>query len=334
MNRPAADSERPFSCTEVAPCLAVRTLAEDVLDGLFSTPRTLPPKYFYDAEGSRLFDRICDTEEYYLTRTESALLRQCAGEIVRRVRPDHVIEFGSGLSRKSRFLLDACTRLGLRCTYWPMDICRDVVEEAGRRLTDEYPWLRVRGLIGDYGAGLGNVAVAGGRRLGVFLGSTIGNFDAAEAVRFLTDVRSLLGAGGMLLLGADRVKHTAVLNAAYDDDAGLTARFNRNVLNVLNGELGADFVSDNFEHRAFFDERHRHVEMHLVACTRQRVYFGRLDRHLEMEAGDSIRTETSRKFTDDCLSSLFRESGFSIVEHYVSDDDYFSIVLGRVGDAS
>ena len=312
----------------------MRTLAEDVLEGLFSTPRTLPPKYFYDAEGSRLFDRICDTEEYYLTRTESALLRRCADEIVRHVRPDQVIEFGSGLSRKSRFLLDACARSGLRCTYWPMDICRDVVEEAGRRLTDEYPWLRVRGLIGDYGAGLGNVAVAGGKRLGVFLGSTIGNFDAAEAVRFLTDVRSLLGAGGMLLVGADRVKHAAVLNAAYDDDAGLTARFNRNVLNVLNEELGADFVSDNFEHRAFFDERHKHVEMHLVAGARQRVYFGELDRRLEMEAGDSIRTETSRKFTDDCLSSLFRESGFSIARHYTSDDDYFSMVLGRVDDAS
>ena len=334
MKQPAAEKERPFSCTDVEPRLAVRTLAEDVLEGLFSTPRTLPPKYFYDSEGSRLFDRICDTEEYYLTRTESALLRRCADEIVRRVRPDHIIEFGSGLSRKSRFLLDACARRGLRCTYWPMDICRDVVEEAGRRLMDEYPWLRVRALVGDYGAGLGNVALAGGRRLGVFLGSTIGNFDDAEAVRFLSDVRSLLGVGGMLLLGADRVKRTAVLNAAYDDAAGLTARFNRNVLNVLNEELGADFVSDNFEHRAFFDEHRRHVEMHLVAGTSQRVYFGGLKRYLEMDAGDSIRTETSRKFTDDCISALFRESGFAVDKHYVSDDDYFSVVLGRVGDVS
>ncbi len=334
MKQPAATEVESPRCIDVEPCLDVRTLEEDVISGLFSKPRTLPPKYFYDSTGSYLFDQICDTDEYYLTRAESDLLRECADEVIGRVRPDHIIEFGSGVSRKSRYLLDACERLGLRCTYWPMDICREVVEGAGRQLMDEYPWLRVNGLIGDYNAGLGNIELSGGRRLGVFMGSTIGNFHSADAVHFLTDIRSLLSGDDRLLLGADRVKEASVLNAAYDDAAGLTARFNLNVLNVLNEGLSADFEPGNFEHHAFFNEWRKQIEMHLVSCSRQRVYFGGLDRNLELDAGDSICTEISRKFTDDCLSSLLRESGFSTDRHYVSGDGYFSLVLGRIANAS
>ena len=334
MKKPAAAEIECPPCIEVEPCLSVRSLQEDVIDGLFSKPRTLPPKYFYDPAGSHLFDQICDTDEYYLTRAESALLRECADEVVARVRPDHIIEFGSGVSRKSCFLLDACERLGLHCTYWPMDICREVVEDAGRRLAGDYPWLRVNGLVGDYTAGLGNIRLSAGRRLGVFMGSTIGNFNPADAVRFLTDVRSLLADGDRLLLGADRVKEASVLNAAYDDAAGLTARFNLNVLKVLNEGLSADFEPGNFEHHAFFNEWRRQVEMHLVSCARQQVYFGDLDRSLELDAGESICTEISRKFTDDCLASLLRESGFASDRHYVSGDGYFSLVLGRAANAS
>lgn len=321
-----------FICVNVEPARAVNTIQQDVVQGLFSRPRNLSPKYFYDEQGSRLFDRICKTREYYLTRTEDELLRNNADEIIELVRPDHIIEFGSGTSRKTRALFDACERRGVTCTYWAMDICAEMLEKCARDLECEYPWLKVCALVGDYSAGLANISLPEGRSLGLFLGSTVGNLHRREAVDFLREIRALLGADGALLLGADRVKCREVLDAAYDDAQGLTASFNLNLLDVLNRELDADFSLENFSHLAFFNERENQIEMHLVSCKRQEICFGSLDHSIRLERGETIRTEISRKFTRGGVEELVGSSRCTPLRHFVADDEYFSLMLARTGN--
>ena len=323
--------EPPFNRIDIAPAYAVNTLKQDVVEGLFSKPCTLSPKYFYDERGSKLFDRICGTREYYLTRAEDQLLRENADEVVELVRPDHIIEFGSGTSRKTRALFDACGRRGIPCTYWAMDICAEVLEECARDLRHEYPWLEVNVLVGDYSAGLANISLPEGRWLALFLGSTVGNLDSGEAVKLLREICGLLGRDHKLLLGADRVKRRDLLDAAYDDAGGLTASFNLNVLNVLNRELDADFSLGSFSHHAFFNERKHRVEMHLVSLTRQRVCFGALGRTLELERGETICTEISRKFTRAGLEELMGLGDCSPLRHFVADDESFSLMLAHTG---
>ena len=318
---------------DVEPARAVNTLEQDVIEGVFSRPRNLSPKYFYDERGSRLFDRICETREYYPTRTEDELLRKNADEIISLVRPDHIIEFGSGTSRKTRALFDACERLGVACTYWAMDICAEVLEECASKLQREYPWLRVNVLVGDYGAGLANLELPEGRWLGLFIGGTVGNLHREEAVGLLCEIGTLVGDAGALLLGADRVKRRELLDAAYNDTQGLTASFNLNVLNVLNRELDADFSLEDFSHYAFFNERKSRVEMHLVSRKRQKVRFGSLDHSLHLERGETIRTEISRKFTHAGIEDLIGSSRCTPLRHFVSADGYFSLVLAYAGAA-
>ncbi len=316
---------------DVAPAHAVNTLKQDVTAGLFSKPRKLSPKYFYDEHGSKLFDRICETHEYYLTRTEDELLRENADEIIELARPDHIIEFGSGTSRKTRALFDACERRGAPCTYWAMDICAEMIEAGARGLQREYLWLEVNALVGDYSAGLENIKLPEGRWLALFLGSTVGNLNKSEAVDLLREIRSLLGPDSALLLGADLVKHRDLLDAAYDDAQGLTASFNLNVLNVLNRELDADFALENFSHYAFFNERKHRVEMHLVSRKRQRIRFGSMGRSLRLERGETIRTEISRKFTRDGIEQLMDSSECAPLRHFVSENEYFSLMLAHTG---
>lgn len=308
----------------------VSTLEEDARAGLLAKPRSLPPKYFYDDHGSHLFDRLCETPEYYPTRVETALLQAHAERIIERTRPAHIVEFGSGMPKKIRVLLDACARLGHRCAYHPIDICRGVLEVAARELERDYPWLEVRPVLGDYHAGLDHLALPGdGRRLALFLGSTIGNFTEPEALCFMHDVRRTLRAGDALLLGVDRVKSRAVLAAAYDDATGLTARFNINLLRVLNRELDANFSPDGFTHHAFYNERKRRVEMHLVAKTAQEVAIPALRDTLRFERGETIRTELSRKFTGETLAQLIASTGYAFEAHYTPADEYFSLALAR-----
>ncbi len=337
-NPAAASSRSPeryaqgLARVRVEPARAINTLKQDVVEGLFSKPRNLSPKYFYDEQGSKLFDRICETREYYLTRTEGALLRENADEIIELARPDHILEFGSGTSHKTRTLFDACERRGVSCTYWAMDICAEMLEECALDLRREYPWLEVNALVGDYSAGLANIGLPEGRWLALFLGSTVGNLNKHEAVDFLREIRVLVGDGGALLLGADRVKHRQLLDAAYDDSQGLTASFNLNVLNVLNRELDADFSLDNFSHYAFFNEWERQVEMHLVSRKKQEVCFGALDCALRLERGETIRTEISRKFTRDCIEELMDASRCTPLRHFVAADEHFSLVLAHTSN--
>lgn len=313
----------------VARSRAVPALAEDVAAGLLTRPLELPPKYFYDARGSELFDRICETPEYYVTRAEDALLGDSARAIVEAAAPGDILEFGSGLSRKTRRLLDACESGARFPSYTAFDISETALEAAARGLAEDYDWLRVNMLVGDYDAGLAHLPRADGPRLYCFLGSTIGNFTHAEAVRFLGEVRSAMTEGDHLLLGADRVKEESVLTAAYNDSEGLTEAFNLNLLNVLNNEVGADFDLRRFAHWAAFDSAESRIEMRLVSRADQRVRLAALGAEFEMADGESILTEISRKFTAPALAALLEEAGFDTAAHYTAGDEYFSLMLAR-----
>jgi L-histidine N-alpha-methyltransferase len=326
INAPVGERASPY-CEFVPPTRAVPSLVDDVREGLLASPRSLPPKYFYDDNGSRLFDAICDTEEYYPTRTEDALLKRSARDIIASLQPEHMVELGSGTSRKTRRLLDACEEHGCHATYWPFDVCESMVQDSAEALMDEYEWLHVRGLVGDYHAGFEHFPGFDGRSLFVFLGSTIGNLEHDYAVDFLQELRSLMGADDSLLIGADRVKDSDVLHAAYNDSEGLTAEFNRNVLRVLNREVDANFEPDAFEHRAIYNREQSRIEMHLVSTCAQTVCLTALDETIEFRKGESILTEISRKFTPDSLGALLSEAGFRIERHYEPGDGFFSLVL-------
>jgi L-histidine N-alpha-methyltransferase len=241
------------------------SLAEDVLDGLTRPFKELPPKHFYDEHGAELFDQICEQPEYYPTRTERAILKQRAEEIAELTGAVELVELGSGTAAKTRVLLDALDAAGTLALYVPIDVTEGMVRESGTALMQEYPGLAVHGVIGDFERHLDRVPAPDGPRLVAFLGGTIGNFLPGARRRFLRQLRELLGPEDHLLIGTDLVKDPAVLVAAYDDAAGVTAAFNRNILTVANRELGADFEPERFDHVAIFDEQQAWIEMRLRA---------------------------------------------------------------------
>jgi L-histidine Nalpha-methyltransferase len=298
-------------------------LARDVRRGLTRTPKQIPPKYFYDELGSQLFDAICDTPEYYPTRSEHALLRSIADRLVAPA-PSDLIELGSGAARKTRLLLDALGRAKKRCRYVPFDVSEEMLRRSARALLDEYPWLSVLGVVGDYERDL-DALPQGTRRMVAFLGSTIGNFEHAAAVEFLSRVGRQLQRGESVLLGTDLVKDRRVLDAAYNDARGLTRDFNKNVLRVVNRELGGNFDVARFRHVAFFDEATNQIEMHLESMAAQRVSIGALELEVEFAEGERILTEISRKFTQQSVEALFAEAGLALGEWFVSPDGYFAL---------
>ena len=316
-------------CQTVRPTKSVPSLIDDVASGLFSARKQLPPKYFYDERGSALFDQICDEPEYYPTRTEDALLKRSAMDIISRVAPTQILEFGSGMSRKIRHLFDACSALECFPTYRPFDLCDEVLIKSGHELSRSFDWLDVAPLSGDYTAGLGNLPIGNERNLLMFLGGTIGNFTEDQGIAFLREIRALMGQTDRLLLGADRVKNPDILHAAYNDVAGITAEFNLNLLDVLNRELDANFDRSNFEHYAFYNPQLSQIEMYLVCMREQDVWIEALQRSLTFNEGDAIRTEISRKFTAESLEKLLRCAGFEIQSHYEASSLPFSLVLAR-----
>ncbi len=316
-----------LDCRPVQPARAMPGLAEDVLAGLLHPPRSLPPKYFYDERGSQLFDAICATPEYYVTRTEDALLLACAADVIDEVCPAHIIEFGSGTSRKTRHLFDQCAAAGQAAAYWPFDVCEEMLLHSGRHLLQQYDWLQINALVGDYLAGLHHLPRPDGNCLYLFLGGTIGNFSADEALRFLREVRAGMRPGDRLLLGADRIKDPAVLHAAYNDQAGITAEFNLNLLQVLNRELDAEFDPEGFRHAADYNEQATRIEMYLIALADQEVTLERLGCQLSLREGERILTEISRKFSLAGLQSLLADAGFVIERHFEPENGYFSLLL-------
>lgn len=314
--------------TPVPPANRLPTLADDARAGLLTKPRTLPPKYFYDARGSELFDGICRTEEYYPTRDEASLLADAAPDIARRIQPSSLLELGAGASRKTGLLLAAfsTSRYPL---YVPYDICPEIMISAGQRLMAEHPGLTVHALVGDYHAGFDHLPGLRHPVLWAFLGGTVGNFERAEANDFLAQLHGAMAPGDWLLLGADRLKEPAIMEAAYNDRAGWTAAFNLNVLRVLNRELGAEFDLNAFYHQANFNGTERQIEMYLVSDRAQRVPVRSIDMVLDLAEGESIRTEISRKFTREELEALIHRAGFGTLRHYETGNGGFSLILAE-----
>jgi len=317
----------------IRPARTIPTAAEDAARLLLQAPRSIPPKYFYDARGSALFDAITDTPEYYPTRAERALLKASGPRVMALARPDQMLELGSGSSSKTRKLLDAWDGPGEaegERTYWPFDVSESALSEAAAALRLDYPGLTVSPLVGDYSGGLSNFPPMPGRVLAVFLGGTIGNFTPEEAVAFLSELARWMDEDDSLLIGFDRVKDKAVLEAAYNDEAGLTAEFNLNVLQVLNRELGANFDTTGFSHMAIYNAEVDQIEMYLVPDSDQVVSLKTPEATLELAAGEKILTEISRKFTPEGFVRLLEASGFVLVESFESENGYFSLALARV----
>jgi dimethylhistidine N-methyltransferase len=267
---------------------------DDVLSGLSLAQKAIPPKYFYDERGSRLFEQICALEEYYPTRTELAIMHACVDDLARLLGPEtELVEFGSGASVKSRILIERI-RPSL---YVPVDLAEAALREAADALAKCFPWLNVTGLVADFAQPFALPEFVGPpvrRRAVYFPGSTIGNFTPAEALAFLRRVHGMLGAGGMLVIGVDTKKSKAVLDAAYDDARGVTAQFNLNLLRRINRELGGDFQLARFRHKAFYDEAAGRVEMHLESTHAQ---FARVaGRRFDFAPGETIHTEISCKY--------------------------------------
>jgi L-histidine Nalpha-methyltransferase len=305
-----------------------RRLADDVLDGLTKPFKEIPPKHFYDSRGSELFERICELPEYYPTRAETAILRERAGEIVAASgSPPELVELGSGSTLKARMLLDAMSPPE---RYVPVDVSERMVREAAEELVDEYPGLDVHGVVGDFERHLGEVPPPDGDgRLVALLGGTIGNFPPGSRRRLLRDVRGMLGPSDHFLLGTDMVKDPEVIEAAYNDSEGVTADFNRNVLHVINRELGGDFDPAVFDHVAFFDRRREWVEMRLRARRACTVWVADLNLQVEFAAGEELRTEISAKFTPQRLERDFAAAGMDLAAMWTDPDDLFGLSLAR-----
>ncbi|MFN7130091.1 MAG: ergothioneine biosynthesis protein EgtB [Brevundimonas sp.] len=298
----------------------------DLIQGLSRGQKAVPPKWFYDAEGSRLFEEITTLPEYYPTRQETALLRDRADALTADFGPDAVlVEFGSGASEKTRLLLDAVPGLG---AYVPLDISESALLDAATRIRADYPGLRVQPLLGDF-EHLSPLPddLPHGRRIGFFPGSTIGNLEPDEAVRFLAAARRMLGEGALFILGVDLVKDPAILVAAYDDSQGVTAAFNLNVLARANAELDADFDLEAFVHRAVWNPDQSRMEMHLQATRENVARVG--DSRFSFMAGETIHTESSRKFTQDMVEALAKESGWSVVGFEISPEPSVALALLR-----
>jgi L-histidine N-alpha-methyltransferase len=320
-----SDAVRITSCVSEAD---ERVLADDVLDGLTRPFKELPPKHFYDARGSELFEQICELPEYYPTRTERLILEQHALEMIEWTGAGELVELGSGSPDKARILLDAMSQAGTLRRYVPLDVSERALHQAAEQLIAEYDGLHVDGVIGDFERHLDHLPSAGVQpRIVAFLGGTIGNFPPGTRRRLLREIARLLGPADRLLLGTDLVKDPAVLEAAYNDPQGITAEFNRNVLRVINRELDADFAPEAFDHVAFFDRRHEWIEMRLKARRAQSVLIATVGLRVEFAVGEELRTEISAKFTRRRLEADFRASGLALERWFTDPEELFALSL-------
>ena len=296
---------------------------KDVLAGLSQPQKALPPKYFYDARGSALFDAICALPEYYPTRTELAMLEAAGTEIAERIGAGSaIVEYGSGSGRKTRLLIRALQPRA----YVAIDISGEQLRSAAAELAGEFPAVRVSAICGDYTQPLPLKplsSISASRRVVFFPGSTIGNFTVPEALEFLKNARHVAGAGGAMLVGVDLEKDRRILDAAYNDAQGVTAQFNLNVLRRINAELGGDFDLEAFEHRAYYDSRQSRIEMHLVSVREQDVHIAGDTFHFR--AGETIHTENSCKYSVAAFQDLARRAGFEPRHVWTDSQQLFSI---------
>lgn len=307
-------------------------LRDDARRGLTSTPKDLPPKWFYDERGSALFDAITRLPEYYLTRAERAILETRASEIAAATGADTLVEIGSGTSSKTRLLLDALRDAGTLCRYVPFDVSEATLREACRALVAAYPGLEVHGVVGDFERHLGLLPTKG-KRLVAFLGSTIGNLTPIARAQFLAAIRAGMAPGDAFLLGTDLVKDPARLLAAYDDAAGVTAAFNRNVLAVLNRELGSRFDPASFEHVAAWDADAEWIEMRLRALGTLVVPVPALGITVHFAAGEEMRTEISAKFRRERVVAELQAAGLRLTHWWTDPAGDFALSLSVPADS-
>jgi L-histidine N-alpha-methyltransferase len=303
-------------------------LRSDVLAGLTAEPKTLPPKWFYDARGSELFEQITALPEYYPTRAEREILATYAAEIAATTGARSLVELGSGSSEKTRLLLTALRDHGTLETFVPLDVSGSALRESAAAIAADYPGLTVHGVLGDFTEHL-DLLPGSAPRVVAFLGGTIGNLVPAERAKFLAGVRSVLNAGEWLLLGTDLVKDRDTLVHAYDDAAGVTGEFNRNVLRVLNRELSADFDVDAFAHVAVWDTEREWIEMRLRATRAMRVHVADLDLTVDFADGEELRTEVSAKFRKEGVRTELADSGFELVSWLTDAQGRFALSLAR-----
>ncbi|HSM87783.1 MAG TPA: L-histidine N(alpha)-methyltransferase [Candidatus Limnocylindrales bacterium] len=306
-------------------------ITDDVLQGLSANPKRLPAKLFYDAAGSDLFEEITQTPEYYPTRTERAILEENSAEIIRRAGANlTLVELGAGSAYKTRVLIKAILGRQLRLEFHPVDVSPAALQQAVRSLNGDFPRLHVSPIVADYGQRLPRLNTLPGRKLVLFIGSTIGNFEPEEAQQFLQRVRKSLAPGDALLLGFDLVKDPQVLHQAYNDAAGVTESFNKNMLVRMNRELGADFDLDEFRHVAFWNGRASRIEMHLESRVDQTIRIPALGKSFHFSFGERIHTENSYKFTPASIARLLRQAGLKLEASWSDSSGWFSVVLARV----
>jgi L-histidine Nalpha-methyltransferase len=309
---------------------AAAKMARDVREGLCAYPKEVAPKYFYDERGSLLFERITELPEYYPTRAEREILERRSAEIVAAAGAfQTLVELGSGSAAKTRHVLTAMRNAGTLRTYVPVDISEEITQRTAAELVDEYPGLEVRGLVCDYEQHLERIPEVGPRMI-AFLGGTIGNLYPRERHAFLERIAALLGPGDHLLLGTDLIKDRARLEAAYDDSAGVTAEFNKNVLAVLNGQLGADFDLAAFEHVARYDEEAERMDIRLRSLADQRVRLEGLDLEIAFAAGEEMRTEISTKFTRERIETAYAGAGLELAGWFTDAAGDYALSLARV----
>lgn len=316
--------------TSKIPAIDYAPLVEEVLEGLSASPKKLPPKLFYDAHGSHLFEEITELPEYYLTRTERSIFQDHAGAIVEQAGSNlTLIELGAGSASKTRILVETLARRQLRVGFYPVDVSSSALKAAVSSLNGHIRNLHVHPIVADYSKHLPLLQVPG-RKLVLFIGSTIGNFEPEEAEQFLMRVHSSLAPGDALLVGFDMVKPARLLRAAYNDARGVTAQFNKNVLLRINRELGGQFDPDAFQHVAFWNPRGSRIEMHLESRKNQRVWIRDLDKTFQFAMGERVHTENSYKFTAKSIAGMMRKGGFRVEKSWTDRNRWFSVVMGRV----
>jgi len=308
-------------------------MIKDVRNGLASEDKSLPSIYFYDDRGSALFEEITLLPEYYLTRAETEILETYSNEIIAAVHPDELVEIGAGYARKTRLLLTAIHEREAGDVYVPIDVSEAALRHAGNTLTETYPWLHVRGYQGDFGSDLDAVP-RHGRRLVAFLGSTVGNLPPHERPSFFRAIASMIDGDDGFLLGVDLIKDATTLCAAYDDEAGVSAAFNKNILAVLNRELDGDFDSDAFDHETRFDTEHGCMKQSLKANRDVRAHLAAIDFDVHVKADESIHTEWSCKFTRHQIESELGAAGLSTTNWWTDSENRFALALARRSSTS
>lgn len=318
----------PALIAHIGPADLEAQLRRDALEGLTAPAKSIPSKWFYDYNGSMLFDRITRLPEYYLTRAERQILRERSASIVEKTGAETLVELGCGLSEKTRVLLDAFRRSGHLRTFIPFDVDGDVLKMAAVELVESYPGLEVQGIVGDFERHLGSIEVPG-RCLVIFLGSTIGNLSPEQRESLLGQLSGSLKPGDSFLLGVDLVKEIDVLEAAYNDRAGISAAFNLNILRVLNARLGADFEVESFDHVAAFNPETEQMEMFLRSTRAQQVRLEQLDLDVSFEEGELLHTEISSKFRREGIEAELVAAGLRPVEWWTDADHKFALSLSR-----